>query len=817
MKTKLLYLATAIGIMNLPGVTFGQAPTLGSTAGFAVFTSIGAVTQIGISQITGNVGTNNGSSTGFGNVNGVMNDNNGASALCATDLLSAYNQLNATVAAFFPSPLLGNGATLNAGVYSTSAASTLNGTLTLDAQNNASAIFIFKIGGTFASAAGANVILANGAKACNVFWKVEGAVSLAAGTKMKGTIIANNAAISLSSGATLEGRAMTTSGGITLSDVLAFTPVGCGSPYLTGPASPTLNSTGCYGIFSSNGPVTNTGISFINGGDVGTNVGLTTGFNPLNVSGSIHPIADVSTGTCAADLLTLYTYLNTLPYDINLLYPPQFGNKLVLTPHVYQMNGATTFVDTLFLNGMGNANAVFVISINGALSSSAYASVILTNGTQAKNVFWKVDGAVNLNNYTDFKGTIVANNGAINLATGVELNGRALTTNGSVGTAAINVTVTAGCTAFAPNITTQPINKTLCAPGTASFTVNSTGSNLTYQWRKGSVNLINGGNISGATSPTLIINPVAVSDSSLNYNVIVSGAFAPSDTSNYVSLTVNAPPSITSNASNQISCTNDLVNISVVATGGALTYQWRKGTTNLLNAGNISGVNTPTLTFNTITQADGALDYNVVVMGMCTPSIISANNSLLVNESASITTQPIDQITCLGSAAMFSVTSIGAGLTYQWRKGSVNLVDGGSISGANTANLLINPVVGSDLGTDYNVVITGSCSPAVTSIDAVLIECNDVGINTFDNYSSKSIHLYPNPFSSTLHVSIDNNSTFNKGELRIYNLLGKEVMYSILTKSNNAIETHELADGIYLYTISTNNKIIQSGKLISHK
>ena len=49
-----------------------------------------------------------------------MHDNNGASAQCAADLLIAYNQLNSTVPTFFPAPLLGNGDTLIAGVYSIS-------------------------------------------------------------------------------------------------------------------------------------------------------------------------------------------------------------------------------------------------------------------------------------------------------------------------------------------------------------------------------------------------------------------------------------------------------------------------------------------------------------------------------------------------------------------------------------------------------------------------------------------------------------------------------------------------------------------------
>ena len=60
-----------------------------------LFTSVGAVTNVGtykyLTHLTGNVGTNSGSSTNFGNVNGVMHDGDGASGQCASDLLIAYN------------------------------------------------------------------------------------------------------------------------------------------------------------------------------------------------------------------------------------------------------------------------------------------------------------------------------------------------------------------------------------------------------------------------------------------------------------------------------------------------------------------------------------------------------------------------------------------------------------------------------------------------------------------------------------------------------------------------------------------------------
>ena len=456
MKTKLFLFASSLALFATPNQTFAQTPNLGSASAFVLFSTNGAVTNTGISQLTGHVGTNNGSSTAFGNVNGVMHDNDAASALCSTDLLAAYGQLNALVPTFFPAPLLGNGQSLNAGVYSISGNTSLNLELILNAQGNPNAVFVFQIQGALSTNASSKVKLINGALACNVFWKVEGLVSMAAGTSMKGNIVANNAAINMSTGDTLEGRALAINGAVSIDGILAYTPIGCGSAVLTGPIAPALNSVGCYAIFSANGPVSNAGISTLIG-DIGTNVGLTTGFNALNVSGIIHPIPDGSTNACAADLLIVYNYLNTLAYDIELLYPPQFGNNLVLTPHVYRMNGLTSFTDTLYLNALGNSNAVFVIQVNGAFTTSTYAKVLLINGAQAKNVFWKIEGAVDINDYSDFKGTIICNNSAINITQGVTLSGRALTTDGAISTSAIQQILTAGCSTLSTGFDTSTL------------------------------------------------------------------------------------------------------------------------------------------------------------------------------------------------------------------------------------------------------------------------------------------------------------------------------------------------------------------------
>jgi len=445
MRTQLLKTLSAGMLLLIPAINFGQSITLGTAANFALFTTSGAIVNSGITHVTGNVGANSGSSTGFGNVNGQMHDQDLVSAQASADLLIAYNQLNSAVPTFFLAPLLGNGDTLTPGVYAVSGATVLNLNLYLNAQGNPNSVFIFQVAGSLSANANTKIKLINNAKACNVYWKAEGLVSIAAACTMKGTIIANNAAIEMNTNDTLEGRALTTAGAVTVDGVVVYTPIGCGSPTLTGPAAPDLASTECYAIFSSDGAVTNAGVSYATG-DIGTNVGLTTGFNALNITGNIHPIPDGSTAACASDLLNVYNYLNTLPTDIELLYPAQFGADLVLTPHTYLMNAACVFTDTLYLDAQGNTNAIFVIKINGALSTSTYAKVKFINGAQANNVYWKVDGAIDISDYSVLSGTFIANNGAVDVSTGVVINGRIMSTTGTVTTEAVTVTVQTICT-----------------------------------------------------------------------------------------------------------------------------------------------------------------------------------------------------------------------------------------------------------------------------------------------------------------------------------------------------------------------------------
>ncbi|MFV8388028.1 PKD-like domain-containing protein [Flavobacterium sp. LB1P71] len=310
----------------------------------------------------------------------------------------------------------------------------------------------------------------------------------------------------------------------------------------------------------------------------------------------------------------------------------------------------------------------------------------------------------------------------------------------------VEITGTAPCTAATSNnsallvndavaITSQPATtQTACSGTNVSFSVTATGTGITYQWRKGTTNLVNGGNLSGATSATLTLTGVLTTDAG-SYNVVVSGASpCAAVTSSNTVLFVNQVVAITAQpAVTQTVCSGNSISFSVTATGTGLTYQWRKGIANLSNVGNISGATTNTLTINPATSGDAAADYNVVITGTAPCTVATSNNSaVVVNDAVTIISQPAaTQTACSGTNVSFSVTATGTGLTYQWRKGTTNLVNGGNLSGATSATLTISNVATTDAANNYNVVITGTspCAP-ITSNNAILLVNRRVIIGT---------------------------------------------------------------------------------------
>ena len=197
-----------------------QAPNLGATSDFVLFTAAGAFNNVGASTVvTGDVGTNVGAFNAFppGTLIGTRHIADAVSAQAATDVLTAYSYLDGLTCGLVLGTTLGSGQTLTPNIYCLGGASTINGNLILDGQGDPDAIFIFQIDGALSTTVLSNVSLINSASLCNVFWQINGAVALGDTSVFVGTMLVQGA-ISLANGAILNGRGLSTAGAISLAD-----------------------------------------------------------------------------------------------------------------------------------------------------------------------------------------------------------------------------------------------------------------------------------------------------------------------------------------------------------------------------------------------------------------------------------------------------------------------------------------------------------------------------------------------------------------------------------------------------------------------
>jgi hypothetical protein len=191
---------------------------LGAAGTFAVMATA-AITSTTPTVINGDVGLNPGNSVGIpaSEVNGTIHINDSAVIKAQTDLLAAYG--GAVTPSTNAQALPGNmgGLTFTPGLYTNSSSVLISGAgpnnnVTLDAQGDPNAVFIFQMGSTLTTATNSQVILAGGAKASNIFWQVGSSATLGNTSIFKGNVLAA-VSITLNTGTVVEGRMFAGSAG----------------------------------------------------------------------------------------------------------------------------------------------------------------------------------------------------------------------------------------------------------------------------------------------------------------------------------------------------------------------------------------------------------------------------------------------------------------------------------------------------------------------------------------------------------------------------------------------------------------------------
>jgi len=223
----------------LPAFAVGTTVGLGTAASYSVLGGE-TVTNTGPSNLQSDLGVAPGTEIiGFppGEVGGAIHAGDAQALQAKSDLTTAYNNAAGQASDAAVGAELG-GRVLTPGVYTASSSTQITGTLTLDAEGDPDAVFIFQVDSDLRAASNSRVILLNDAQSCHVFWQVGSSATIGTSADFVGTILALTS-ITVDSGADVQGRALARNGAVTL-DNNRFTDVRCAT---TSTSTPTATST----------------------------------------------------------------------------------------------------------------------------------------------------------------------------------------------------------------------------------------------------------------------------------------------------------------------------------------------------------------------------------------------------------------------------------------------------------------------------------------------------------------------------------------------------------------------------------------------
>ncbi|HEX2920698.1 MAG TPA: immunoglobulin domain-containing protein [Bacteroidales bacterium] len=261
-------------------------------------------------------------------------------------------------------------------------------------------------------------------------------------------------------------------------------------------------------------------------------------------------------------------------------------------------------------------------------------------------------------------------------------------------------------------ITGQPSSLLACAGSNVAFSITATPAvGLTYQWYFNN----GGGDVLVGTAPSLPIGPVDAGDEGNYYCRITNGCLE-TKISNIVTLDVPVTTSILTGPTGDAVCEGSALNMSVLATGENLTYQWFRDANPVPLADDavIHNSSTANLSFTGLTTIYTG-NYRVKVNGSCGEQISSPDAVLTVRERINISDQPDSRTICSGSDVTFSVGATGDDLSYQWQYNNADILL------ATDADYTITGATIADAGNYRCVISSVKCGIVISSSASLTI------------------------------------------------------------------------------------------------
>ena len=259
----------------------------------------------------------------------------------------------------------------------------------------------------------------------------------------------------------------------------------------------------------------------------------------------------------------------------------------------------------------------------------------------------------------------------------------------------------------APVITTQPQSQTIISGAAATLSVTASGGSLSYQWYQGA-----SGDTSTpvGTDSNMLLTPALTSDTS--YWVRVSNPAGSTD-SDTATLSILTAPVITTQPQSQTIPSGATATLSVVASGGGLSYQWYQGnsgdTSMPIGGATSDTYTTPALITTTsywvrVSNPAGSADSQTAIITIGSGTIAPV-----------ITLQPQDQTIPSGTTVTMQVVASGDSLSYQWYLGTSG--DTSMPIGGATSDAFTTPALTTD--TNYWVQVSNSAG-SVNSRTAII-------------------------------------------------------------------------------------------------